>query len=42
MVVIEEVVLKLKNEGLSLESLPVDLPLINDIDPKDPLKAFQN
>ncbi|KAH0985781.1 hypothetical protein GBA52_012958 [Prunus armeniaca] len=42
MVVIEEVVLKLKNEGLSLESLPVDLPLINNIDPKDPLKAFQN
>lgn len=38
----EEVVLKLKNEGLSLESLPVDLPLIANIDPKDPLKAFQN
>ncbi|KAM5588037.1 GDSL esterase/lipase [Rosa sericea] len=39
--VFEEVVAKLRDEGLSLESLPVDLPLIADIDPKDPLKAFQ-
>ncbi|CAN6683454.1 unnamed protein product [Malus baccata var. baccata] len=40
-VVFDEVVLKLKGEGLSLETLPVDLPLIADIDTKDPLKAFQ-
>ncbi|CAJ1961856.1 unnamed protein product [Sphenostylis stenocarpa] len=39
-VVFEEVITKLRDEGLSLESIPVDLPLINDIDPKDPLKAF--
>ncbi|XP_040375531.1 GDSL esterase/lipase At5g45920 isoform X2 [Rosa chinensis] len=39
--VFEEVVAKLRDEGLSLESLPVDLPLIADIDPNDPLKAFQ-
>nr|XP_011460297.1 PREDICTED: GDSL esterase/lipase At5g45920-like [Fragaria vesca subsp. vesca] len=38
--VFEEVVAKLRDEGLSLESLPVDLPLIADIDPNDPLKAF--
>lgn len=40
-VVFEQVVLKLKDEGLRLETLPVDLPLIADIDTKDPLKAFQ-
>lgn len=40
-IVFDEVGLKLKGEGLSLETLPVDLPLIADIDPKDPLKAFQ-
>lgn len=37
----EEVVAKLRDEGLSLERLPVDLPLIADIDPNDPLKSFQ-
>lgn len=36
----EEVVKILSDEGASLETLPVDLPLIADIDPKDPLKAF--
>lgn len=40
-IVFEEVVSKLKNEGISLENLAVDLPLIADIDPNDPLKAFQ-
>ncbi|XP_027339023.1 GDSL esterase/lipase At5g45920 [Abrus precatorius] len=39
-VVFEEVIAKLRDEGLSLESMPVDLPLIADIDPNDPLKAF--
>lgn len=39
--VFEEVVAKLRDEGLSLERLPVDLPLIADIDPNDPLKSFQ-
>lgn len=37
----EEVVMNLKDEGLSLEVLPVDLPLLANIDPSDPLKAFQ-
>jgi hypothetical protein len=41
-IVFDEVVKKLMNEeGLSLENLPVDLPLISEIDPNDPLKAFQ-
>jgi len=39
-VVFEEVMTKLRDEGLSLESIAVDLPLIADIDPNDPLKAF--
>lgn len=39
-IVFEEVVKILSDEGASLETLPVDLPLIADIDPKDPLKAF--
>lgn len=38
--VFEEVIRKLRDEGLSLESMAVDLPLIADIDPNDPLKAF--
>ncbi|XAR66550.1 Arylesterase [Bertholletia excelsa] len=41
-VVFEEVLRKLKEAGVSLETLPVDLPLIAEIDPADPLKAFQN
>ncbi|KAJ9168745.1 hypothetical protein P3X46_020237 [Hevea brasiliensis] len=40
-IVFEEVVKKLKERGLSVEILPIDLPLIADIDPKDPLKSFQ-
>lgn len=40
-IVFGEVVKKLAEEGLSLETLPVDLPLITEIDPKDPLKCFQ-
>lgn len=39
-VVFEEVITKLREEGLNLESIPVDLPLIADIDPNDPLKSF--
>nr|AFK37491.1 unknown [Medicago truncatula] len=38
--VFEEVIRKLRDEGLTLESMAVDLPLIGDIDPNDPLKAF--
>ncbi|CAI8591044.1 unnamed protein product [Vicia faba] len=38
--VFEEVIRKLRDEGLSVESLPIDLPLISDIDPNDPMKAF--
>ncbi|KAF5188701.1 GDSL esterase/lipase [Thalictrum thalictroides] len=40
-IVFEEVVEKLKKEGLSVETLPVDLPLFSDIDPQNPLKAFR-
>ncbi|KAL2341801.1 hypothetical protein Fmac_009741 [Flemingia macrophylla] len=40
-VVFEEVITKLRDGGLSLESMPVDLPLIADIDPNNPLKSFQ-
>ncbi|XP_028774914.1 GDSL esterase/lipase At5g45920 isoform X1 [Neltuma alba] len=40
-VVFEEVIRKLRDEGLSVEALPVDLPLISDIDPNDPMKVFQ-
>ncbi|KAE8669800.1 GDSL esterase/lipase [Hibiscus syriacus] len=39
-VVFEEVVKKLGEGGISLGKLTVDLPLINDIDQCDPLKAF--
>ncbi|XP_045804871.1 GDSL esterase/lipase At5g45920-like [Trifolium pratense] len=38
--VFEEVIKKLRDEGLSLESIPIDLPHVSDIDPNDPLKAF--
>lgn len=40
-VVFEEVIAKLEEQGLSLEALPADLPLISEIDPNDPIKAFQ-
>ncbi|CAH8278138.1 unnamed protein product [Arabidopsis lyrata] len=39
-VVFEEVAKKLKEEGIGAEDLAVDLPLIEDVDPKDPLNAF--
>ncbi|KAM7480714.1 hypothetical protein LguiB_005297 [Lonicera macranthoides] len=42
LIVFEEVVEKLRGVGVSLESLPVDMPLISAIDPNDPLKAFEN
>ncbi|KAK2393669.1 SGNH hydrolase-type esterase superfamily protein [Trifolium repens] len=38
--VFEEVIRKLRDEGLSLESIPIDLPLLSDVDRNDPLKAF--
>ncbi|XP_022978753.1 GDSL esterase/lipase At5g45920 [Cucurbita maxima] len=40
-IVFEEVVQKLKEEGLSPEMLPADLPLLSEIDYNDPLKAFE-
>ncbi|XP_057433272.1 GDSL esterase/lipase At5g45920 [Lotus japonicus] len=40
-VVCEEVIRKLRDKGLSRESLPAELPLLSDIDPSDPMKAFQ-
>ncbi|KAK6797422.1 hypothetical protein RDI58_005124 [Solanum bulbocastanum] len=40
-IVFEEVLEALKKKGLSLETLPVDLPQINDVDPNDPLKSFE-
>lgn len=41
-ILFDEVVGTLRKQGLSLETLPVDLPLFCDIDPHDPLKAFNN
>lgn len=38
--VFEEVIRKLRDIGLSVESVSIDLPLISDIDPNDPMKAF--
>lgn len=40
-IVFQEVIARLREEGLSQESLPVDLPLFFEIDPSDPLKAFE-
>ncbi|KAF9683649.1 hypothetical protein SADUNF_Sadunf04G0035800 [Salix dunnii] len=40
-IVFEEVVKILKEQGLSPENLPTESPLFSDIDPKDPLKAFE-
>ncbi|KAI0492019.1 hypothetical protein KFK09_026284 [Dendrobium nobile] len=40
-ILFEEVVKKLEESGISVDTLPVDLPLISEIDPKDPLKAFE-
>lgn len=37
----EEVVKKLKDEGLNVEALPDEFPSIMDIDPNDPLKSFE-
>ncbi|CAI0445032.1 unnamed protein product [Linum tenue] len=41
-VVFEEVVKKLEEVGVSLQTLPSDQPLISHIDAKDPLKSFPN
>ncbi|MCL7035420.1 hypothetical protein MKW94_021614, partial [Papaver nudicaule] len=41
-IVYEEVIKKLTKEGLNVETLSADLPLLSQIDPCDPLKAFQN
>ncbi|XP_058100710.1 GDSL esterase/lipase At5g45920 [Magnolia sinica] len=41
-IVFEEVVEALKKDGLRLETLPADLPLLSEIDPQDPLKSFRN
>ncbi|KAG6778831.1 hypothetical protein POTOM_015179 [Populus tomentosa] len=40
-IVFEEVVKILEEQGLSPENLPAEAPLFADIDPKDPLKAFE-
>ncbi|XP_074567428.1 GDSL esterase/lipase At5g45920 [Curcuma longa] len=41
-VLYEEVVKKLRDGGLSIGTLPADLPLFSSIDPNDPLKSFSN
>ncbi|XP_072998338.1 GDSL esterase/lipase At5g45920 [Typha latifolia] len=38
----EEVVKTLEDVGLSLKTLPADLPLFSDLDRNDPLKSFSN
>ncbi|KAL3617054.1 hypothetical protein CASFOL_039448 [Castilleja foliolosa] len=40
-VVFEEVIGRLREVSISPTTLPSDLPLIDDIDPNDPLKAFE-
>nr|XP_043610779.1 GDSL esterase/lipase At5g45920 [Erigeron canadensis] len=40
-IVFEEIIGKLDEVGLSLETLPAHLPYFNAIDPKNPLKAFE-
>lgn len=40
-IVFEEVIEALKKKGMSLETLPVDLPDISEMDPNDPLKSFE-
>ncbi|CAK9321087.1 unnamed protein product [Citrullus colocynthis] len=40
-IVFEEVVKRLEEEGLSPEKLPADLPLFQEIDSNNPLKAFE-
>ncbi|XP_060191262.1 GDSL esterase/lipase At5g45920 isoform X1 [Lycium barbarum] len=40
-IVFEEILEALKKKGLSLETLPIDLPDITEIDPNDPLKSFE-
>ncbi|KAI4296883.1 hypothetical protein L6164_036802 [Bauhinia variegata] len=41
-IVFEELILKLEDElGLHLEALPIDVPRITEIDPNDPMKAFE-
>ncbi|KMZ59748.1 putative Isoamyl acetate-hydrolyzing esterase [Zostera marina] len=39
-IVFEELVSKLMEQGISIETLPIDLPHFSDIDPLDPLKSF--
>ncbi|KZV53217.1 GDSL-motif lipase/hydrolase family protein [Dorcoceras hygrometricum] len=41
-VVFEEVVARLKEQGISPETLPADHPLLSDIDAEDPIKSFEN
>uniref|UniRef100_A0A1D1ZIP9 GDSL esterase/lipase At5g45920 n=1 Tax=Anthurium amnicola TaxID=1678845 RepID=A0A1D1ZIP9_9ARAE len=41
-IVFQEVADKLREHGLSPETLPTDLPLLSEIDPLDPLKSFDN
>ncbi|KAL5998448.1 hypothetical protein ACLOJK_009388 [Asimina triloba] len=40
-IVFEEVAEALRRGGISPDTLPIDLPLLLDIDPHDPLKCFR-
>ncbi|KAI4374147.1 hypothetical protein MLD38_012176 [Melastoma candidum] len=40
-IVFEEVIVKLKENGLTAEHMPVELPRIGDIDPINPLESFK-
>lgn len=39
--VFDDLIKTLKKEGLSLDTLPLDLPALSEIDPNDPLKSFE-
>ncbi|GER24475.1 GDSL esterase/lipase [Striga asiatica] len=40
-VVFEEVIARLREKQIRPDTLPSDLPLLDDIDPNDPLKSFE-
>lgn len=40
--VFEEVIGRLRESGISLDTFIADIPLIDEINPADPLKSFEN
>ncbi|XP_058761864.1 GDSL esterase/lipase At5g45920-like [Vicia villosa] len=40
-IVFDEVIRKLRDEGLTPDTMPVDLPFLSDMDTNDPMKSFE-